>query len=198
MRQGFPNVYVKKLVKDADSKACFLCHKPSSIVLLTISSPEFEFKDFFYVCQSHLADTNFCTEIFVDEVSGVDKSNEVNKLKLELESRKSNVKKLQDQLAQDNATLNKVVNYFNKKEEQPDLSSKSVTTLIADAKKALVESQTSLTSMEREFRKYQLDKTFYRSRMGRLREKIADEKRLEFLSNPNSFPRVDHLAKPGA
>lgn len=52
------NVWHLRRVADTAARACYICHKPSSSVLITPDN-----KDFFYVCPVHLKDRNFCSAI---------------------------------------------------------------------------------------------------------------------------------------
>ncbi|KAL6852535.1 hypothetical protein ACO1O0_007081 [Amphichorda felina] len=56
MSAPFPNIYTHRKVAETASKACDICYKPSSSVLITPDK-----KDFFYVCPVHLKDRYFCT-----------------------------------------------------------------------------------------------------------------------------------------
>ncbi|ODQ65603.1 DUF1742-domain-containing protein [Nadsonia fulvescens var. elongata DSM 6958] len=51
----FKNLYHLRKVAESSAKACFVCYKPSSTVLVASDGKS----DFFYVCQSHLADPSF-------------------------------------------------------------------------------------------------------------------------------------------
>lgn len=52
------NIWHLRRVADTGARACYICHKPSSSVLITPDS-----KDFFYVCPVHLKDRNFCSAV---------------------------------------------------------------------------------------------------------------------------------------
>lgn len=67
----FPNTYHRRLVALTFSKACMICHKPSTTVLITPDN-----KDFFYICPGHLSDRGFATPV-------VDKEEEERKRKRE-------------------------------------------------------------------------------------------------------------------
>merc|ERR1712000_587964 len=56
MSAPFPNLYTHRKVAEASAKACDICYKPSTSVLITPDK-----KDFFYVCVGHLKDRYFCT-----------------------------------------------------------------------------------------------------------------------------------------
>ncbi|KAH9907837.1 DUF1742-domain-containing protein [Xylariomycetidae sp. FL2044] len=60
---SFPNIWHHRKVADTSAKACEVCFKPSTSVLIT---PEKQ--DFFYVCAGHLGDRGFCSPI-VDEAA---------------------------------------------------------------------------------------------------------------------------------
>lgn len=49
------NIWHLRKVADTSAKACMICFKPSSSVLITPDN-----KDFFYICPAHLKDPNFC------------------------------------------------------------------------------------------------------------------------------------------
>ncbi|GAM82864.1 hypothetical protein ANO11243_008500 [Dothideomycetidae sp. 11243] len=48
------NLWHHRRVADTSAKACMICYKPSSSVLVTPDS-----KDFFFICPAHLKDRNF-------------------------------------------------------------------------------------------------------------------------------------------
>ena len=82
------NLYHKRLVAPTSSKPCFICHKPSSTVLITPDA-----RDFFYACAGHLKDNKFATP--QDGVSAQDakKAEEDKKRKEELDKEIEKVKK---------------------------------------------------------------------------------------------------------
>lgn len=50
------NIYHRRLVAPAASKPCFICHKPTPVVLITPDA-----RDFFYACGGHLEDRGFAS-----------------------------------------------------------------------------------------------------------------------------------------
>lgn len=58
----FPNKYHVKLVASLDSKACLICYKPATTVLLADGNG-----DFFYTCPQHLLDNQFANAIHPQE-----------------------------------------------------------------------------------------------------------------------------------
>ncbi|OWP03643.1 hypothetical protein B2J93_3264 [Marssonina coronariae] len=92
------NIYTHRKVADTAAKACEICYKPSTSVLV---APEN--KDFFYVCPAHLKDKGFCNAI-IDEVAVAAKKKkemeaEVERVKQEFEEKKK--KKLERDMAKD-------------------------------------------------------------------------------------------------
>ncbi|KAG5931718.1 hypothetical protein E4U53_001646 [Claviceps sorghi] len=84
MSAPFPNLYTHRKVAETAARACDICYKPSSSVLITAdkkvrrgwlvvsrhqepswpggrTSLTMIAQDFFYVCPTHLKDTYFCT-----------------------------------------------------------------------------------------------------------------------------------------
>ncbi|GMM37119.1 Vfa1 protein [Saccharomycopsis crataegensis] len=60
----FENIYRVRKVSEKDGKACFICYKPSSTVLITQDQ-----KDLFYICPNHLKDSrNFGNPIYGPEL----------------------------------------------------------------------------------------------------------------------------------
>lgn len=73
----FPNIYDLRKVAEASAKGCDTCYKPTTSVLITPDkkvrthianrtilgdiSCLTQFKDFFYICDSHLKDKYFCS-----------------------------------------------------------------------------------------------------------------------------------------
>lgn len=82
------NIYHLRKVADTAAKACDVCYKPSSSVLITPDS-----KDFFYVCPSHLKDSNFCqpseSEVaaLAEKKKKEDLAHEIEKIKQEYENK---------------------------------------------------------------------------------------------------------------
>lgn len=52
------NVYNRRLVAQTSSKPCYICFKPTPVVLITACQ-----RDFFYVCAGHLLDRGFATPL---------------------------------------------------------------------------------------------------------------------------------------
>ncbi|AOA62426.1 GQ67_00697T0 [Komagataella phaffii] len=78
----FNNLYKLRRVAADQAKACFICYKPSDVVLVTVVSKEKP--DFFYLCKSHLEDTHFCSKLYFESVGTDLQSREaqLNQLKI--------------------------------------------------------------------------------------------------------------------
>ncbi|KAF5969290.1 hypothetical protein FBULB1_10312 [Fusarium bulbicola] len=81
MATTFPNIYTLRKVADTAAKACDICYKSSTSVLITPDQ-----KDFFFVCPVHLKDRYFCTPKIDEEAAK-------RKREKELEEEKERVKK---------------------------------------------------------------------------------------------------------
>lgn len=57
---SFPNLYYKRTT--ATAKACYICYKPTTVVLATIDT-----SDFLYTCTVHLSDHGFATRVLEPE-----------------------------------------------------------------------------------------------------------------------------------
>ncbi|CAM1500432.1 Fc.00g095940.m01.CDS01 [Cosmosporella sp. VM-42] len=81
MSAPFPNIYTHRKVAEAAAKACDICYKPSTSVLITPDK-----KDFFFICPVHLKDHYFCT-------AKIDQDALKAKREKELEEEKDRLKK---------------------------------------------------------------------------------------------------------
>lgn len=85
--QLMENVWHLRRVADNASKACWICFKPTTSVLITPNN-----KDFFFICSGHLVDKGFC-QPDPDEAAAV----EAKKKKDELDAEMEKVKKEYDE-----------------------------------------------------------------------------------------------------
>ncbi|KAI9042541.1 AAA-ATPase Vps4-associated 1 family protein [Aspergillus affinis] len=89
---SLPNIWHLRRVADTAARACSICHKPSSSVLITPDN-----KDFFYVCPVHLKDRNFCSPVVDAEEQGEKRKKEamaaeIEKVKREYEEKQKRKK----------------------------------------------------------------------------------------------------------
>ncbi|KAF8916878.1 VPS4-associated protein 1 [Mucidula mucida] len=88
---SFTNVYYKRTA--ATPKACYVCYKPTPIVLATINTV-----DFLYTCESHLKDRDFASQI-QDEQSA--SPEEIARVKAEWEEKQKRKKEKEQEKAKD-------------------------------------------------------------------------------------------------
>ena len=91
----FPNLYTHRKVAETSSKACDICYKPSTSVLITPDK-----KDFFYVCPIHLKDRYFCTPKIDEDALKAKRERELaeetERLKKEYEEKQKKKKEKQE------------------------------------------------------------------------------------------------------
>ncbi|QKX56308.1 uncharacterized protein TRUGW13939_03409 [Talaromyces rugulosus] len=181
---SLPNVWHLRRVADTASKACTICYKPSTSVLITPDN-----KDFFYTCPAHLKDRSFCSPI-VDAGEEAKKkkdeelAREIENVKREYEEKqkKKKEKKEKEKKADD-----------DKDKDKDDKTSEK-----DDDKKAEQEKNAKIEQLQKEAepkaddspRIFALHKNFYQMRINRIRSIDLAKRNAERLKNPASFPSV--------
>ncbi|KAN0108130.1 DUF1742 domain containing protein [Hyaloscypha variabilis] len=168
---SFPNIYTHRKVADTASKACEICYKPSTSVLVTADN-----KDFFYVCPAHLKDKGFCNPI-IDEAAVAAKKKkemdaEIERVKKEFEEKQ---KKKKDKEKEKEKEKDKDKKDEKKDEKKPE--DKKSEEGVAPA-------------VDEEPRVFALQKTFYQQRIDKKRNAEIAKRNRERLQNPNLFPQV--------
>lgn len=114
MSAPFPNIYNHRKVAEASSKACDICYKMSTSVLITPDKKvRLRFlkvsyctdsnmcKDFFYVCAIHLKDRYFCTPKIDEEAAKAKREKEMDaekeKVKKEYEEKQKKKKEKEEE-----------------------------------------------------------------------------------------------------
>lgn len=178
----FKNTYHRRQVADAASKACFICCKPTSVVLVSSDGKA----DFFYVCQGHLLDAGFATPVIDDDVTTakaklVTLDNEINQMKSSIETRKNAAK-----------------GYFNfgfKKKTDDKEKEKSRDEIVLEKDESLLEKlvearEKSVLVAERPPRTFTLAKQFYAMRINSRRNQQASKQTQQKLTQPDLFPKI--------
>lgn len=173
---SFPNVYTHRKVADTASKACEICYKPSTSVLVTPQN-----KDFFFVCAGHLKDTAFCSPI-IDEAAVAAKKKkemeaEIERVKLEFEKKQKKKKEIEKA----------------KDKEKDKEKEKDKTNDVQDEKKAeekKTPDETVSPALNEEPRVFALKKAFYQQRIDKKRQAEVARRNRERLQNPSLFPQV--------
>ncbi|KAI1375999.1 DUF1742-domain-containing protein [Hypoxylon crocopeplum] len=178
---SFPNIWNHRRVADTSAKACEVCFKPSTSVLITPES-----KDFFYVCPSHLKDRGFCSPIVDQEAIAAKKKkkemeDELERVKKEYEE-KQRKKQEKDGKKKEEKGKSK-----ENEEKDPSKTEKEDESKPDDKDKADDKTQ---PKPEEEPRVFALQRTFYQQRLDRKRQSEMAKRNRERLSNPNYFPSV--------
>jgi hypothetical protein len=133
---AFQNIYTHRKVAETSSKACEICYKPSSSVLVApenkVTGVLFKFptrqaltfmQDFFYVCPAHLKDKGFCSPI-IDEAALAAKKKremeeEVARVKKEFEEKQKKKKEKEKEKEKEKAKVKKDGSKKEEEEEKP-------------------------------------------------------------------------------
>ncbi|KAJ5105425.1 hypothetical protein NUU61_002772 [Penicillium alfredii] len=162
------NVYHLRRVADTSAKACFICYKPSTSVLITPDN-----KDFFYVCLAHLQDRHFCSPIVDTEGQAARAkeeamAQEIEKVKKEYEEKQRRKKEREKESNKDDNNKDK----DTEKEKENEKTDKEKTKE-ADA--------TGFKSTEEKERDDKM-------RIDRLRNIEMAKRNQERFKNPSLFP----------
>ncbi|KAL6898563.1 DUF1742 domain-containing protein [Trichoderma evansii] len=184
MAAPFANLYTHRKVAEAAAKACDVCYKPSTSVLITPDK-----KDFFYICPVHLKDRNFCSpKIDEDAVKAKrekELAEETEKLKKEYEEKqrkkkeKEKEKEKEKDKEKDKKEKDKAKDKDKDKEKKEDKGE--------DEEKSTGE---ETPKEEEEPRVFELKTVFYQQRLQRKRQAENAKRDRERASQPNYFPSV--------
>ncbi|KAH7085082.1 VPS4-associated protein 1 [Paraphoma chrysanthemicola] len=177
------NTWHLRRVADNASKACWICYKPTTNVLITPNK-----KDFFYICAGHLVDRTFC-QPDADEAAAVEAKKkkdeldaEIEKVKKEFEE-KQRLKREKRKGKEKEKDKAKEKEAQSKDEEEDKLDEKAKDDKIKELSKSKDQSQTDLGP-----RIFHLNKSFYQMRLDKLRNAEVAKRNRERLSNPANFP----------
>ncbi|RDA83942.1 hypothetical protein CP532_3635 [Ophiocordyceps camponoti-leonardi (nom. inval.)] len=189
MSAPFINLYTHRKVAESSAKACDICYKPSTSVLITPDS-----KDFFYVCPAHLKDKYFCTpKIDEDAVKAKREkalAEEMERLKEEYEERQRKKKDKEKDKEKDkdkDKDKDKGKEEDEKKDkDKDDEKAKQNKDQDKDRKAAEVSADTQ----DEEPRIFELKSAFFQQRLQKKRQAEAAKRDRERASQPNYFPSV--------
>ncbi|KAJ5673882.1 hypothetical protein N7462_009321 [Penicillium macrosclerotiorum] len=185
------NVYHLRRVADTSAKACLICYKPSTSVLITPDN-----KDFFYVCPAHLQDRNFCSPIIDAEGDAArlkeqKMAEEIEKVKKEYEEKQKRRKEKKES-SKDEQDKEKEKDKDKDKGDSKGYDDQK----IANDEKERDEKINSIKNSGNEAtpdnspRIFALHKTFYQMRIDRLRGIEMAKRNQERMKNPSLFPSV--------
>ncbi|KAL5086398.1 hypothetical protein Trisim1_009122 [Trichoderma cf. simile WF8] len=187
MAAPFPNLYTHRKVAESAAKACDICYKPSSSVLITPDK-----KDFFYICPLHLKDRYFCTPKIDEEAIKAkrekDLAEEKDKLMKEYQEKQRKKKEKEKE-------KEKEKDKDKDKDEGKDKDKEKDKDKDAEKKETKDESEsdkngTETPREEDEPRVFELKISFYQQRLQRKRQAEAAKRDRERASQPNYFPSV--------
>ncbi|CEJ59429.1 hypothetical protein PMG11_08054 [Penicillium brasilianum] len=184
------NIYHLRRVADTSAKACLICYKPSTSVMITPDN-----KDFFYVCPAHLQDRHFCSPIIDAESEAArlkeqKMAEEIEKVKKEYEEKQQRKKEREKQSGKDEKDKDKEKK--NDKDNPKDKESTDSKTNDEKERDDKIDSLKKQNEMKPENgpRVFALHKTFYQMRIDRLRGIEMAKRNQERMKNPSLFPSV--------
>ncbi|KAJ5881806.1 uncharacterized protein N7529_000478 [Penicillium soppii] len=185
------NVYHVRRVADTSAKACMICYKPSSTVMITPDN-----KDFFYVCPAHLQDRHFCSPIIDTEGQAKRLKEEAVAKEIEIVKKEYEEKQRRKKEREKASSKDDKADKDKNKDESKD-KDKASTEAKKDDEKDRDEKIASIrkdngteTKPDDSPRIYSLHKNFYQMRTDRLRNIEMAKRNQERLKNPSLFPSV--------
>ncbi|KAJ5502206.1 hypothetical protein N7463_005080 [Penicillium fimorum] len=186
------NVYHVRRVADTSAKACLICYKPSTSVMITPDN-----KDFFYVCPAHLQDKQFCSPIIDTEgqakrLKEEQMAKEIEKVKKEYEEKQRRKKEREKASSKDNKEEKEEKDKGKDEPKDKDTSeSNSKDEKDRDDKIASIQKGSGTeTKSDDSPRIFSLHKNFYQMRIDRLRNIEIAKRNQERLRQPSLFPSV--------
>ncbi|CAG7564727.1 unnamed protein product [Fusarium equiseti] len=174
MSTTFPNLYTHRKVADSAAKACDICYKSSTSVLITPDK-----KDFFFVCPVHLKDKYFATPKIDEEAAKQKREKELaeEKERVMKEYEEKQKKKKEKEAKKDKDDKEK-----DDKDKGKDKDK--------DEKKDEDKKEENSPAPEEEPRVFELKTAFYQQRLLKKRQAEAAKQDRERASKPGYFPSV--------
>lgn len=180
---GSKNLYHRRLVAESGAKACWICYKPSSTVLVT---PDQD--DWFHVCPGHLKDLKFAVPKDEKELAEkkrqeeLDKEIEAVKKEFEEKMRKKLARRKQKEYEKDEKKEEK-----KKKEKTEDeQDEKDKEEKLKELEKKKEPDKATLDGP----RIFELHKNFYQMRLQKKRDTEVAKRNRDRLRAPGAFPAV--------
>ncbi|KAI8934002.1 hypothetical protein NX059_008773 [Plenodomus lindquistii] len=179
------NTWHLRRVADNASKACWICYKPTTSVLITPNN-----KDFFYTCPGHLTDRGFC-QPDADEVAEIDAKKKKEQMDREIEAvkkeyeEKQKTKREKRKNKEKEKDKEKEKESKNKDEEEDKQDEKAKEDKIKELTKTKEKTEAEFSP-----RIFHLNKNFYQMRLDKIRNAEIAKRNRERLSNPANFPSV--------
>ena len=179
---GSKNLYQRRLVAESGARACWICYKPSSTVLIT---PDQD--DWFHVCPGHLKDSKFAIpkdeKDLAEKKRQEDLEKEIEAVKKEFEEkmRKKLARRKQKEYEKEEKKEEK------KKEEKEDENDEKEN---AERLKELEKKKEPEKAAIEGPRIFELHKNFYQMRLQKKRDSEVAKRNRDRLRNPGAFPSV--------
>lgn len=183
MSVPFPNDYTLRLVAESDAKACAICYRPCTHVLVNTNQA-----DFLYTCHSHLKDLQFVTPVPLPEYTELKSKKEALQLKVVLLTKEKELNKPY--------VWNKISNYWlgdknEKKEGDKDdkLPTDKYQSIVKDLEATNTELlQVSKQMDEYKFKQFTLHQQFYKSRVNNYVNAKVTKLKVEKMKKEGFFP----------
>ncbi|KAK5680053.1 hypothetical protein LTS10_008003 [Elasticomyces elasticus] len=182
------NLYHRRLVADSAAKACWICYKPSSTVLIT---PDQD--DYFYICPGHLKDPKFATAKDAEDLAEKKRKEELDKeieaVKKEFEEkmkRKMDRRKQKEHEKKDGKEEKKKDGKDADKEDEKDEKEKEERLKVLEGKK---DPAAELKKVDGP-RIFELQKQFWGMRVQKKREVEVARRNRERLRGQGGLPSV--------
>ncbi|KAF2872445.1 VPS4-associated protein 1 [Massariosphaeria phaeospora] len=179
------NTWHHRRVADGSAKACWICYKPSTSVLITPDN-----KDFFYTCLGHLKDRGFClpdadeAAVAAERTEKEELDREIAKVKKEYDE-KQKLKREKRKEKEKNKGKEKDKDAKKTEEDEDKEDEKAKNEKIKEMSKANDDEEA-----ENGPRIYTLKKNFYQMRLDRIRNAEIAKRNRERMQNPTLFPSV--------
>ncbi|KAF2013800.1 DUF1742-domain-containing protein [Aaosphaeria arxii CBS 175.79] len=181
------NVWHHRRVGDGSAKACWICYKPTTSVMITPDN-----KDFFYICIGHLSDRGFC-QPDADEVAAAaarkkkeEMDREIEKVKKEYEEKqrlKKEKRKEKEKEKDKDKDKDKDAKAKEQEEDKEDEKAKD------EKIKQLSKSREEVPA-DQGPRIFSLNKNFYQMRIDKIKNAEIAKRNRERMKNPSFFPSV--------
>lgn len=179
------NLYHRRLVADSGAKACWICYKPSTTVLIT---PDQD--DWFHICAGHLSDRKFAIPKDEEDLAEkkrkeeLDKEIEAVKKEFKEKMRKKLARRKQKEYEKEGEKETKKAEKEKEEEDAKEEKEKEAKLKELEGKKepakAVVEGP----------RVFELHKNFFGMRMQKKREGEQAKRNRERLKGLGGFPSV--------
>ena len=176
------NLYHRRLVAESGAKACWICYKPSTTVLIT---PDQD--DWFHVCPGHLTDRKFAMPKDAEDLAEkkrkeeLDKEIETVKKEFEEKMRKKLARRKQKEYEKEDKKEEK-----KKEEKEDEKDEKDKEEKLNNLEKKKEPEKPAIEGP----RIFELHKNFFQMRLQKKRDSEVAKRNRDRLRSPGAFPSV--------